>query len=139
MNLNILSPKKDIFSGKIKEVYVPTDNGEYGIFENHSPMILNLSMGEIKFIEENGKERVVVISEGIVDIKLNDVNINVLTGLYPNEIDIDKLEKEKAKLEEKLKDLKNQKESKKITSTLKLHSLHISSYNKHVRSKERPL
>ncbi len=134
MKLKILSPIKEIFKGEVKDVYVPTINGEYGIYPDHSPMILNLSLGELSFTDNNNKKNIMAISEGMLRTSLNETIINVISGVFLHEIDIEKIEKEKEKLEEQLKTLENIKETRRIKSHIKLYSLHLSTYHKHRKS-----
>ena len=91
MELRIYSPQKEIFTGKIKEIYVPTLEGDYGIYEGHSPIFLALSLGEINFTDDNNKKTVLAISDGLLRIDNNIIFIEVISGIYPHEIDIDKI------------------------------------------------
>ncbi len=133
MELRIYSPQKEIFTGKIKEIYVPTLEGDYGIYEGHSPIFLALSLGEINFTDDNNKKTVLAISDGLLRIDNNIIFIEVISGIYPHEIDIDKIIKEKEALELKLKQVKETSKIKRMQSTLKIHSLHISTYNKYIK------
>jgi ATP synthase F1 epsilon subunit len=134
MELRIYSPQKEIFIGKVKEIYVPTNEGDYGIFDDHSPMFLALSLGEISFTDTNNKTTVLAISEGLLRIENNIITIEVISGLSIHDIDINKVTKEKEALEAKLKLMKEKDSIKRIQSKIKLHSLHISTYNKYIKN-----
>ena len=134
MELVIYSPKKEIFNGKVKEIYVPTIQGDYGIFDDHSPMFLALSLGEISFTDINNKTTVIVISNGLLRIENNVIIIDVISGLSTHEIDIKKVMKEKETLESKLKLVKEKDKVERMQSNLRLYSLHISTYNKYMKN-----
>ena len=134
MELRIYTPQKEIFIGKIKEIYVPTKEGDYGIFEDHSPFFLAISLGEINFTDINDKKTVLAVSEGLLRVENNIIFIEVISGMYPHEIDINKILKEKEALEIKLKQIKEKNKSKRILSNLRIYSLHISTYNKYIKT-----
>ena len=48
MFLEIVTPDKNIFSGDIVSVSFPGSNGEFGIQENHAPIVATLKEGKIK-------------------------------------------------------------------------------------------
>ena len=52
LNLEIISPNKIGYSGKVISVTVPGTLGSFQILYNHAPIISSLEIGEIK-IEES--------------------------------------------------------------------------------------
>ena len=134
MELIIYSPQKEIFTGKVKEIYVPTKEGDYGIFDDHSPMFLALSLGEISFTDINNKTTIIAISDGMLRIENNVITVEVISGLSIHDIDIKKVTEEKEALESKLKLVKEKGKVERIKSNIRLSSLHISTYNKHMKN-----
>ena len=133
INLKITDLQSKIFEGKVKEIYIPTSNGEIGIFEDHSPMISSIHLGELHFIDSNDKKHVLIVSEGLAEIKFNNMHISVISGTYPHEIDPQKLEEEIKKLEKIIEEEKKHKSevSSIHTRIINTKKYHISSYHKH--------
>jgi F-type H+-transporting ATPase subunit epsilon len=77
MKLEIVTPMGQIFSGDIKSATLPGSAGEFGVLPGHSPVISTLNPGVIDVIEENGREAVIAINWGYVDITPESVNILV--------------------------------------------------------------
>tara|TARA_B100001245_G_C22773931_1_gene374022 strand:- start:249 stop:497 length:249 start_codon:yes stop_codon:yes gene_type:complete len=72
MLLEILSPEKQIFEGKVYSVTFPGSDGSFQVLNNHAPLISFLSKGEISYIIDKKDERV-FISSGIVEILENKI------------------------------------------------------------------
>jgi F-type H+-transporting ATPase subunit epsilon len=75
MQLEILTPGKNIFSGKVKLVKVPGSNGSFEILNNHAAIISALSEGELKVITESDETLRYKTSGGVVEVKNNKVVI----------------------------------------------------------------
>ena len=48
MKLEIVTPEKLIFSANIEMATLPGVEGEFGVLQNHSPLIAELQEGEVK-------------------------------------------------------------------------------------------
>ena len=55
MNLTILSPEKEIFSGDVKSVKVPGSAGQFEMLDNHAPIVASLAKGEIRVLTDKGE------------------------------------------------------------------------------------
>ena len=78
MYLEIISPEKNIYKGKVKRVRLPGSKGLFEILKNHAPIISTLEKGTIRIIDENDKKHTCKIKGGIVENK--DDKIIVLVG-----------------------------------------------------------
>lgn len=74
MQLDILSPDKNIFSGKVKSILLPGKDGALGILENHAPIITVLRKGTIKIDGDEGTQNFEV-NGGVVEVLKNKVII----------------------------------------------------------------
>jgi F-type H+-transporting ATPase subunit epsilon len=72
MFLEIVTPDKNIFSGDIVSVSFPGSNGEFGIQENHAPIVATLKEGKIK-VDANGTEHLFEVSGGVVEVNQNKI------------------------------------------------------------------
>ncbi len=77
MNLVILSPERQIFSGPVKSVKVPGSSGSFEMLENHAPIVSSLEAGEVRIIQENGEKMTFLVSGGFVEMLDNEVSLLV--------------------------------------------------------------
>ncbi len=77
MKLEIVTPMGQIFSGDVKSATLPGSAGEFGVLPGHSPVVSTLNPGVIDIVEENGKEAVIAINWGYVDVTSDNINILV--------------------------------------------------------------
>lgn len=77
MNLTILSPEKEIFSGAVKSVKVPGASGSFEMLENHAPIVSSLLAGEVRILKENGEKLTFRVSGGFVEMLNNEVSLLV--------------------------------------------------------------
>jgi len=73
MLLEIITPDKHIYSGKVKLVKLPGSKGAFEILNNHAPIISSLEKGTIKVIEENGQELLFEVDGGVAENKDNKI------------------------------------------------------------------
>ena len=71
--LEIITPSGQIFSGKVKDVVLPGEEGEFGVLPEHVPLFTLLNGGVIEFTKENGDIDAVIISSGNVTVSDNSV------------------------------------------------------------------
>lgn len=77
MTLEIISPGKKIFSGKVKLVQVPGKKGAFGILNNHAPIISTLSAGKVKIVTPDDEKNFFDITGGVVEVANNNIIILV--------------------------------------------------------------
>ncbi len=77
MNLVILSPERQIFSGVVKSVKVPGASGSFEMLENHAPIVSSLESGEVRIIKDNGEKMTLQVEGGFVEMLNNEVSLLV--------------------------------------------------------------
>ena len=77
MNLVILSPEREIFSGAVKSVKVPGSFGSFEMLENHAPIVSSLSAGEVRILKPNGEKMTFNVEGGFVEMLNNEVSLLV--------------------------------------------------------------
>jgi F-type H+-transporting ATPase subunit epsilon len=80
VKLEIITPEKRLFEGKVKLVQVPGAKGSFEILKNHAPIISTLSGGTIKVITETDQQELIDIVSGIIEVKANIISILAVTG-----------------------------------------------------------
>lgn len=77
MNLTILSPEKEIFSGPVKSVTVPGSAGQFQMLENHAAIVSSLQKGAVKVVRANGEQLIFQVEGGFVECLHNEVSVLV--------------------------------------------------------------
>lgn len=80
MKLEIITPEKSLFDGKVKLVQVPGAKGSFEVLKNHAPIISTLVEGKIKVITESDKTEFIDILSGMIEVKANTITILAVTG-----------------------------------------------------------
>ena len=71
MKLEILTPEKSLFDGKINSLNVPGSKGSFTVLRNHAPIISTLEKGQIKIVTDSNKIEFIEILGGIIEVKKN--------------------------------------------------------------------
>ena len=71
MIVEIVSPKKIIFSQNTDLIIVPGADGDFGILENHTPLVSNLRVGLIYIYEKDKIIKKFYIVDGVCEISSN--------------------------------------------------------------------
>jgi F-type H+-transporting ATPase subunit epsilon len=71
MKIEIVTPDKKIFEGEIKSVRVPGKKGSFQVLKDHAPIVSTLDSGSVIMVDMNGKERVIEIEGGVIEVKAN--------------------------------------------------------------------
>lgn len=93
--VEVLTPDKTHFSGFVKAVYFPGENGYLGVLPGHAPLLTRLGVGTITCIEEDGDVVRMFCAGGFAEVMGRDVSI--LASVAEREGDIDAARAEKAR------------------------------------------
>jgi len=99
--LEIVTPEKMIFSGKIEEVTIPGAEGEFGVLRGHEAFLSSVDIGELYFIKE-GKKTYYSVNTGYAEVTASKVTILIETAERSDSIDKDRALKAKDKAETRL-------------------------------------
>jgi len=75
MNLELITPKKKVFTGEITLVQLPGAAGSFEILKNHAPIVSILKKGQVRLITESGETKVYPITGGVVEASGNNIII----------------------------------------------------------------
>lgn len=104
--LKMITPEQIIYQQQATKLVVSTLQGEITILAHHTPLVTAILPGEVKIVEAAGggrseKERAMAVSEGVIEIRDNVVNLLVQQAERAEELDRQKIEEAK-KMAEKL-------------------------------------
>lgn len=116
--LEVVTPEKMAFSGKIEEVTVPGSEGEFGVLRGHASLLSSLDAGVLNYTQE-GKKIYYAVSTGYAEVTASKVTILVETAERSDMIDRERAQKAKENAEAKLAKLaKEDAEYEKVKSDL---------------------
>jgi len=73
MQLEVLTPGQNVFTGEVKLVKLPGIAGSFEILRNHAAIISALTEGELKIITESDETLLYTISDGVVEASNNHI------------------------------------------------------------------
>ncbi|MFP4061019.1 MAG: ATP synthase F1 subunit epsilon [Bacteroidales bacterium] len=85
MLLEIITPDKKIYSGKVDLVKVPGSSGSFAILQNHAPIISTLNEGEIKVITKKNETLYFQVDSGVIEVSNNEITVLVETLINADE------------------------------------------------------
>jgi len=73
--LEIKSPEKSLFFGKVSSLTVKAADGELGVLAGHAPLVSQLVPGPIKYQLESGEEVSLAGGAGFLLVKADQANV----------------------------------------------------------------
>jgi F0F1-type ATP synthase epsilon subunit len=74
MQVSVLGPKGEIWKGKMKQVNLPTEDGEVSVLDFHQPFLMRLKHGLVRLPDKRA-----VIKDGIAFMRGNELTLFVET------------------------------------------------------------
>jgi F-type H+-transporting ATPase subunit epsilon len=90
--LEIVTPKKIVFSGDVISFSAPGVAGGFQVLKSHAPLLANIAIGEVKLIDQEGAETRFATSGGFVEVHDNKVIMLAETAERSGEIDVSRAE-----------------------------------------------
>ena len=102
LDLEIISPEKKVYSGKVKSVTIPGTKGNFQVLYNHAPLISTFEIGIIKLILSDDSTLVFTTSGGSAEVLDNKVLILSDTVESIENLDIERARRAKERAENRL-------------------------------------
>ena len=87
IQVDIVSAEGAIFSGLARMLIAPGVMGEVGILPTHSPLLTRLKPGEIRIYPNEGEERLIYVSGGVLEIQPFAITVLADTAVRAEDID----------------------------------------------------
>lgn len=100
--LRVLTNDRNVFDGEVVKLITEDNDGKFGILADHSSYITMIKACKTRFQSENGEEKILFTSKGILKIHNNQVEILCESSEFKEEIDIDRAKKAKERAEKRL-------------------------------------
>jgi F-type H+-transporting ATPase subunit epsilon len=98
IHLEIVSPEKQLFSGDVDSVTVPSTTGYLGILPGHAPLLAELGIGEISY-KIGDSTNYLFCSWGFVEVLPERVVLLAQTAELASDIDMKRAEEAKSRAE----------------------------------------
>ena len=99
--LNITASSGEFYQGSCESMVLPVKDGVYGVQAGHSPVLVAIHMGMLKFTVD-GETREILICDGIAEVTPTFVLLLVDSAERPEDIDKNRAEAARIRAEERL-------------------------------------
>jgi F-type H+-transporting ATPase subunit epsilon len=117
-NFEVHTPRRIFFSGKVQAIIISLEDGEIGIYPNHSPFTAHSVTGTLRIKDDKGNWRSAFVCGGILEVKEHKNVLMVESADWPEEINVDKVLEIKKQAEETLKNAQSKFEIEKAKKKL---------------------
>ena len=87
LKLEVVTPEAIAYSEDVDFVVLPGSEGELGVYPRHVPILTALKPGELRVLKD-GRETVLAVGEGFVEIKGDAVSVLTDMALSSEQIDL---------------------------------------------------
>ena len=101
LNISILCPEKDFFTGEINEVIFTTPEGSIGIMAGHAPLFAAVSEGVLEINTDSGW-KTAAVGQGFCEINYYQAEFYLDTAEWSEDIDIARAEEALSRAEHRL-------------------------------------
>lgn len=102
--IEIVTPEKTVFDGRVEEVTIPGVEGEFGVLMGHESLLSAVKFGELNFTKEN-KKSYYAVNTGYTEVTAQKVTILVESCEKAEDIDVDRAKRAKERAEQNLSKL----------------------------------
>lgn len=99
--LNITASSGEFYQGSCESMVLPVKDGVYGVQAGHSPVLVAIHMGMLKFTAD-GETREILVGDGIAEVTPTFVLLLVDSAERPEDIDKNRAEAARIRAEERL-------------------------------------
>jgi F-type H+-transporting ATPase subunit epsilon len=101
LHFELVSPEKLVFSGSVEQVDVPGLEGDFGVLEDHAPLVATLRPGILTVHMSDGAQKIVVLG-GFAEV--SDKGLTIVADLADSVEEFDKslLAKHIGEIEDKI-------------------------------------
>ena len=85
--LKIVACDRVFYEGEATILVFPVEDGEMAVQAHHEQMVTTIEIGVLRFRTPDDKEHVAIISDGMLTVRKNRVDVIVYSAERPEEID----------------------------------------------------
>jgi F-type H+-transporting ATPase subunit epsilon len=107
IKFEIVTPERVVFRMEVKQITVPTGQGEITVLPDHIPLVANLLPGVIELVTADSQIEIISVSGGFIEVLKNKVVILADTAERAVEIDLKRAEEARTRAEKTKTDAKH--------------------------------
>ena len=100
--LKIVACDRIFYEGEATILVFPVEDGEMAVQAHHEQMVTNTEIGTMRFGTPDGEMHIAIVSDGMLTVKKNRVDVIVYSAERPEEIDEFRAEAAAERAREKL-------------------------------------
>jgi len=74
-SVTVMAPDEAVFTGKARSLIAPGKEGYLGVLAHHAPMVVELGVGKLSIVDEQGTSSVYALSGGVLETGGNQVTV----------------------------------------------------------------
>jgi F-type H+-transporting ATPase subunit epsilon len=102
VHFELVSPEKLVFSGEVNQVDLPGAEGDFGVLENHAPLVATLRPGILTVHAAGGPQKIVVLG-GFAEVSASGLTVLAEVAEAVDDMDRAVLAARMSALEERIK------------------------------------
>jgi F-type H+-transporting ATPase subunit epsilon len=102
VEVEVLTPEGEVFSGEVRQVSTRTAVGEVGILANHAPLLAELRPAELRLHVSDSETRRYAQAHGWLQVFGNHAKLLVEEALAPEDLDVATLKEQLTDAEQRL-------------------------------------
>ena len=106
VDVEVLTPEGEVFSGEVRQVSTRTGVGELGILANHAPLLASLAPTELRLHVSDSETVRYAQAHGWLQVFGNQAKLLVEEALSPDELDATTLKEQLVDAEQRLSESK---------------------------------
>jgi F-type H+-transporting ATPase subunit epsilon len=113
LDLVIVTPQGQAYSGEVDSVVLPGTEGDFGVLPGHEAFLTALRIGPLE-LSRGGQKRFAAVSRGYAEVADDIVTVMVGTCEFADEIDRERAEKERERTLRQLEELRTTAEGREV-------------------------
>ena len=101
IQLEIVTPERQVYSDTVDSVQVPGSEGELGVLPHHAPLVSTLGVGELRFRKDGAEESFAIVG-GFLQVRPDRVVVLAETADLASDIDLEKAQEARREAERAL-------------------------------------
>ncbi|MEM6534400.1 MAG: F0F1 ATP synthase subunit epsilon [Pseudomonadota bacterium] len=94
LQFSLVSPARELFSGKVDHVIAPGSDGEFGVLVNHAPFMSTLKNGVVRVLEGGETTMRLFVRGGFADVTPAGLTILAEEAVNMDSVDAEQVQKD---------------------------------------------
>ena len=130
IQVNIVTPERQLLSQEVDMVTVPGIDGQMGILRGHAPLLSTLDIGEIVLHKVNDKQYIAV-GGGVVEVRPDKVTILAESAEQAHEINVQRAEEARERARASIEASSSNRQNPAAVAALRYSTLRLKLAQRH--------